>query len=123
MTRRIHSFVVVVLITCTTIACGSSERESPTAPSTGATINGALAAVLAGNSNSQVGTVEVMGTSVSAPVQGDGRFVLAAVPAGSVRLRFAGPGTDATLPSRVAAKFGDDHDRGRRFRIAGHSGR
>ena len=102
-------------------ACSSnSSNGSPTAPSASAavqpvasqpaaavaTITGALnsgTAALAQGSDassrtSPVQFVGVVGTSVTAPVDGSGRFTLTSVPAGAVQLRFTGPGTDATLP-------------------------
>jgi Domain of unknown function (DUF5666) len=98
-------------------ACGSSA-SSPAGPSqlsgssntvtgSGATINGSItgAALSALNLNggsfaSLVGpgiTVTVVGTSITAPVNPNGTFVLTNVPLGDIQLRFTGTGTDALL--------------------------
>ena len=50
--------------------------------------------------------VTVVGTSLTAPVNPNGRFVLTNVPAGDIQLRFTGPGTDALLT--VAGVTGGD---------------
>jgi len=42
-------------------------------------------------------SVSVVGTALSAEVDEDGRFVLAGVPAGTVNLRFEGPGVNAQV--------------------------
>ena len=42
-------------------------------------------------------TVEVVGSDLSAPVEGSGRFTLEEVPPGPVRLHFVGSGVDASL--------------------------
>jgi hypothetical protein len=101
-------------------ACSGSDSsspipQSPTAPSNptapsggataGATVNGMVAPSSTAASTTMsprvldmtaVATVQVVGTNVSSAVDGTGRFALAGVPAGSVQLRFSGPGTDAT---------------------------
>jgi hypothetical protein len=78
-------------------------------PTTGnrATINGSItgaalsALSLSGGSfASLVGpgiTVTVVGTSITAPVNPNGTFVLTNVPPGDIQLRFTGTGTDALL--------------------------
>jgi hypothetical protein len=98
-------------------ACGSSSPSAPTQlsgnesqiPTTGnrATINGAItgAALSAlslsdGSFASLVGpgiTVTVVGTTITAPVNPNGTFVLTNVPPGDIQLRFTGTGTDALL--------------------------
>lgn len=99
-------------------ACGSSSSSgvaTPTAPSamsapaaapSGATVQGTVTAPgsgatapssLASSSSAIQGlTVEVVGAGVSAPVDAAGGFTLRGVPAGTVRLRFFGPGVDVT---------------------------
>lgn len=99
-------------------ACGGSASSgvaTPTAPSavsapaaasSGATVQGTVTAPgsgasapssLASSSSAIQGlTVEVVGAGVSAPVDAAGHFTLRGVPAGTVRLRFFGPGVDAT---------------------------
>ena len=98
-------------------ACGSSSPSAPTQLSgtttntttigNGATINGsitgaALSALSLGGGGfaSLTGPglmVTVVGTSLTAPVNPDGTFVLTNVPTGDIQLRFTGPGTDALL--------------------------
>jgi len=99
-------------------ACGGSASSgvaTPTAPSavpapagvsSGATVQGTVTAPgsgasapssLASSSAAVQGlAVEVVGAGVSAPVDAAGRFTLRGVPSGTVRLRFFGPGVDAT---------------------------
>jgi hypothetical protein len=42
-------------------------------------------------------TVTVVGTSISTTTDGDGKFTLTGVPAGSITLKFSGEGVDATI--------------------------
>ncbi len=83
----------------TSIACGEStpDPSSPTTPSSSASSGGAI---IHGQVVSQASglTAAVIGTSLSTPVAGDGRFLLFRVPVSNVRLSFTGPGTNATLP-------------------------
>ena len=46
---------------------------------------------------SQALTVSVVGTSISTTINGSGQFTLSGVPAGTVQLKFAGSGVDATV--------------------------
>jgi hypothetical protein len=103
-------------------ACGGSSSSvgtptAPTAPSavsapagapaSGATVQGTVTAPGASasarsspaSSSSAIQglTVEVVGAGLSAPVDAAGRFTLVGVPAGTVRLRFFGPGVDVTV--------------------------
>lgn len=104
-------------------ACGSSSPSAPSqlsgsqnsvisnsaagnsAISNGATINGSITGTaLTGLSDSSFAslagpalTVTVVGTSITAPVNGNGTFVLTNVPSGDIQLRFTGAGTDALL--------------------------
>ena len=96
-----------------TAACESSspsspsELNSPVSLGGGASINGfingsatagltATGAGLAALSSSAL-TVEVVGTTMTAPVRPNGSFVLTDVPPGDIQLHFTGPGTDAML--------------------------
>ena len=99
-----------------TSACASSSPSAPTQLSgstttttitNGATINGSITgAALSTLSLSGGGfasldgpglLVTVVGTSVTAPVNPNGTFVLTNVPPGDIQLHFTGPGTDALL--------------------------
>ncbi len=95
-----------------------TSPTSPTAPTTptsgntaGATINGMIAPSSSSSSSSSVSgipsgartsdasgvaTVQVVGSNISSPIDGYGRFSLKDVPAGSAQLRFTGAGADAT---------------------------
>jgi hypothetical protein len=90
---------LVGAIVATSIACGEStpDPSSPTTPSSSASSGGAI---IHGQVVSQASglTAAVMGTSLSTPVAGDGRFLLFRVPVSNVRLSFTGPGTNAMLP-------------------------
>lgn len=46
---------------------------------------------------SQALTVTVVGTNISTTINGSGQFTLSGVPAGTVQLKFAGSGVDATV--------------------------
>lgn len=113
---RFTSILAVTALCASAIACRSSSNGSPTAPSpapspgstpatTGATISGTVtlatapAAASATASSRAVSdlTVSVMGTALSSGVDAAGRFQLTNVPTGDVRLRFAGPGIDASV--------------------------
>lgn len=121
MTRRARAlqWILVVAVAASTVACGSSM--SVTGPgglsSNGAVISGrvnmtgsaagpvasnfplavAMWAVPLANSSSTTLTVTIVGTNVSATVDGSGSFTLTDVPPGTVQLRFQGRGADATL--------------------------
>lgn len=102
------------------VACGGgSSPTTPTSPTpapggtsspppttSGATINGQLstgataastAPGLASSRATTVTTVSVVGTSITGSADATGRFTLPNVPAGTVQLRFTGPGSDATV--------------------------
>jgi len=110
-----------MVLALTAAACGSSSPSAPsdvpgalqTTTRSGATINGSVTgAALTGTSRGLAApggselltalggsglTVTVDGTNLSAMVDAAGNFVLNGVPAGDVRLRFSGPGTNATV--------------------------
>ena len=83
------------------------DHNEPQRIGNGATINGSItgAALSAlslggGGFTSLTGPglmVTVVGTSLTAPVNPNGTFVLTNVPPGDIQLRFTGPGTDALL--------------------------
>lgn len=92
-------------------ACSGSSPSAPSpapsapAASTGATIAGTISG--AGGSGSTSGltpdngsagiVVTVAGTTISAAVDGSGRFVLTNVPGGTLTLQFSGPGVSGTI--------------------------
>jgi hypothetical protein len=109
-------------LTLTSLVCslallaGCGGSASPIAPSSsglpglpppvvsGATISGTVSGPAGASAARDVShalatglTVQVVGTSISVTVSGDGRFTLTGVPAGDIELRFTGPGTDATV--------------------------
>ncbi len=119
MTTRPHVLGTGLACLLTMAGCGSSAAPgSPVAPSlpaaaapapapgpsvSSATISGSVSAVASGASTdassraTPVQLVEVIGTDRATALDAAGRFTLTGVPAGAVRLRFSGPGTDATL--------------------------
>jgi hypothetical protein len=114
---RFSRCLAIALAAVSLAACQGGAPDGPTAPSSGApgapaatagaTINGqvssanaATATPTSGGASARatpIATVTVVGTSLSTGIDGAGRFMLAGVPAGSVQLRFMGPGTDATV--------------------------
>jgi hypothetical protein len=126
---RALQWVLVVALAASTAACGSSM--SATGPSgrsgNGAVISGrvnttgsaaapvvshfplavAMWAVPLANSSSTTLTVSIVGSNVSAAVDGSGSFTLTDVPPGTVQLRFQGRGADATLT--ISGIEADDH--------------
>jgi hypothetical protein len=91
------------------LACGGHSPSAPTSTATnapgsgtinGATISGTVVG-MAGAARFQPRSgglsVSVTGTSVSAPVDDSGHFLLQGVPAGHVELHFTGTGIDARL--------------------------
>lgn len=110
-----RSLLAVCLATILAAAACGGGSPSVTAPSpigggtpgspgatTGATITGSVtttsaprAAVVSGPMATGL-IVQVVGTSLSATVNPDGSFTLTGVPGGDVRLRFTGPGIDAS---------------------------
>lgn len=92
----------------TAAACGGSPSSPSDLSGSGATITGR---VNGGNaltspswstaSSSQAAaatlTVSVVGTNITTTVDGNGQFTLTNVPAGTVRIQFTGPGTNATI--------------------------
>lgn len=104
---------ILVAVVSLVAACG---KASPTTPSSvnapnaaGATIAGSLS----GSSVSSISTqstgsmtVSVVGTMITAAIDGSGHFLLTGVPAGDVHLRFHGGNTDATA-TLTAVQSGD----------------
>jgi hypothetical protein len=107
--------IVTIIAAALVAACGGTNT-APTGPSTVgavvpgapsgpfATITGSVQAPSAGVTTMAIRgaaltslTVSVVGTTISANVDGNGRFTLVGVPTGAVQLRFSGAGTDATL--------------------------
>jgi hypothetical protein len=97
MRRRTHFVCLLAAglgLSLFTGACGGSRAVTGTEP-TVMSGNAVLQGSVAGASDGL--RVVAIGTTVSAPVDEDGRFVMSALPAGSARLRFEGAGVDATL--------------------------
>jgi hypothetical protein len=107
---RVHirgAFVALIAAFCAA-ACGQWAPPAPTAPSmfqespaSGATIGGVVSNLNTGSpllaaSDSGI-SVTAVGTNISAAVSVSGKFVLKGVPAGTIFLRFTGPGIDATV--------------------------
>lgn len=109
------ALVVTVLAAVFAAACGEWTPPAPTSPSafrdnptTGANISGVVnggttksSSTLAASTSGM--TVTVAGTNVSAAVSVSGKFVLKGAPAGTIVLRFTGPGVDATVLVGVVA--------------------
>ncbi len=103
---RSYGFLAILLSVGLFVACGktSSTMPSDATPSaaTGATISGSI---LGGGSSSTTSsstggglTVTVVGTSITAAVDGSNHFTLTGIPGGGdVQLRFRGASTDATV--------------------------
>lgn len=112
MTRHTRpAFALAILISTFLAACGG-QGGSPTAPSNGSpssgagsttvVISGTLrtgAALLSDSTGASMAgvTVTVVGTAISAPVDGANHFTLTGVPAGDVQLRFSGGGIESTV--------------------------
>jgi hypothetical protein len=111
--RNFAAILLLSVMASGAVACGSSSPSSPSGLTSqgglggGATINGIIngqaaaglastGAGLAALSPSSL-TVEVVGTSITAPVRPNGTFVLTDVPPGDIQLHFTGAGTDAML--------------------------
>lgn len=73
---------------------GATVQGTVTVPGSGASVRSSL---VSSASALQGLTVEVVGSGVSAPVDAAGAFTLRGVPAGTVRLRFYGPGVDVAV--------------------------
>ena len=83
---------------CAVAACGGGSN-TPIAPSSvagGATIAGTVQATSPRALTVSALTVAVVGTNLSATVESSGRFQIAGVPAGDVRLKFKDSTVDAT---------------------------
>jgi hypothetical protein len=118
---------ILILALVSAYACGSDSKTttptSPTSPSTGSSGgNNTPGAVVSGIVTSASATtmtattsgarvmdvagvqrVEVVGTNISSAVDGQGRFSLTGVPAGSAQLRFTGTGGNAIISVSVEA--------------------
>jgi hypothetical protein len=112
--RQVLRLVSVSVLSFLTVGCGADVNSSlPVGPSSttasGATITGTVNGVSSAGrawstapgttaNTAPAGiTVTVVGTTLSTTVSGTGTFTLTGVPAGTVQLRFSGPGIDATL--------------------------
>ena len=106
--------VPVTIAALSLAACGGSSTPgggSPIAPSspstpaavTGATITGVVNGLATGARAGLAGaraviTVTVAGTTITATVDGDGKFVIKGVPAGTITLTFSGTPATVTIP-------------------------
>lgn len=113
MSARIRTYLVGALAAVAlSAACGQWSPPAPTAPSellsnpaSGATVSGTItnmsgSSMLASTASDAASVdlrVNVVGTDITAPVNVSGRFTLQGVPAGTILLRFTGPGIDVTL--------------------------
>ncbi len=106
---RQTSALAVLILTSLLGGCGG-RASSPTAPSSGAGSAASTSVVISGtlrSGSSQLSdstgaslagiTVTVVGTSISATVDGANHFTLENVPAGDVQLRFSGAGVESTV--------------------------
>ncbi len=111
MNRHLRPALAAAVLGISTflVACGG-QGSSPTAPSTGSPAAGSTSVVISGTlrsgsaflsegtGGSMAGlTVTVVGTSITAAVDGANHFTLTGVPAGDVQLRFSGMGIESTV--------------------------
>jgi hypothetical protein len=96
MLTRTASLLAVVLLFVAALAAAPSGS--------GVTIIGQVAGVSATEPAPTPLSVAVVGTTISAAVQADGRFTLENVPAGTTSLRFTGQQTDAAVTLRNLAE-------------------
>lgn len=111
MTRshRQATALTAIILTSLLAGCGG-QGSSPTAPSSGAGSAASSSVVISGTlraGSSQLSdstgaslagiTVTVVGTSITATVDGANHFTLENVPAGDVQLRFSGAGVESTV--------------------------
>jgi hypothetical protein len=118
---------ILALILLSMYACGggNSTPTAPTTPTTpitsgggnstsGAVVNGIVASASATTSTARVTglhladvagvqRVDVVGTTLSSPVNAQGAFSLVGVPAGAAQLKFSGTGANATVTVNVDA--------------------
>ena len=107
MTRRLIPRALL-LVAAVTAACSSGS--SPTSPSGSRTSRGAVIAGRVTGMSSRAAaadvsttmatsrvTVTVVGTDISAVLDGNGEFTLTGVPPGDVQMKFAGSGVSATI--------------------------
>lgn len=87
---------IVLAIATASSACGG-KGTSPTSPSATTTPASGSSATITGAVQG-ASAVSVMGTALTATVDGAGRFALNNVPAGDVQLQLTGSGANATLP-------------------------
>ena len=107
----VSSFLAAMVVVMESGCGGSSALTAPDEPKAGASgasvLHGAVLAPGIGSvspsadasADSGAGgwAVSVVGTSVSSPLDQDGRFVLTGVPSGSVTLKIEGPGVSTQL--------------------------
>ena len=99
------SVVVVALLTA--IGCTGSPSSPSGLSGSGASISGRISGFRALSDAQSIAaishpaassvTVTVEGTGITTTVDGNGEFTLTNVPAGTVRIQFTGPGTNATV--------------------------
>lgn len=113
---KVCVLAIAVVAAVAGAACGGNSEMSflPTSPSgigtpAGAVITGRVTGVTTPATSSDAFgaldvrsdvrslTVSVVGTSISTTITGSGQFTLSGVPAGTVQLKFSGPGVDATV--------------------------
>src|SRR5215510_10434135 len=108
MSKQIVGFLAAALVLAA--ACSKSNSPVPGAPTSGApgaaspsgtaSIAGTVVTAFGTASVRPAGvslTVSVVGTSITATVDGAGRFVLQNVPSGDLTLSFSGGGHDARV--------------------------
>jgi hypothetical protein len=93
---------VLALAAFACVACGGDASQAPSGPSSGpVTASATQGATILGNvtAGQPLGAMaaQVVGTSISSPVNTSGGFTLDNVPAGAVQLRFVGSGIDASV--------------------------
>lgn len=132
MTLHLNRLLLAAACSALLGAVACSQSGSPAAPSLsplptspGATINGLVNAAATSTGKSEPAaattstlTVTVEGTGPSAIVDASGRFQLAGVPSGDVRLRFSGGGIDAAV---LVANVGQDEQIQLQVSISGAS--
>ena len=112
--RRVHEVILAVAIAAAAAACGGSKMPAspsaagsvvpggsagPSAIVTGAVQGAGASALTAASSGPAITgvTITVVGTSISATVDGGGRFALMNVPTGNIQLQLSGGGANATV--------------------------
>jgi len=92
---------VLALVALACAACGGDAPQAPAGPSAAGTSSVTQGAKILGNVSAgqplAAMAAQVVGTSISSPVNTGGGFTLDHVPAGAVQLRFVGSGVDASV--------------------------